>query len=594
MRPIPGVIEADFTLGRLAGPAHLAELDCTITQDTTGEQWTVPCFWRGAERWGARFRPRTAGAYTCTVEGAEPVHVSVERLEDDEAKTAPELQSDGAILRTGGGEPFLWLADTWWFGLSDRISDDEFGALLDRRRQQGFSAIQIVAGLYPEIYSHDPLGDTDGRWPWVPGYFGLDPQWWETADDRIAAITAAGLVPAIVGAWSYYLPEVGAEVMRAHWRQIIARWSALPVVWCIAGEAGLPKYEELSRPDLQQIGADLAAQWREITAYARALDPHHRPVTVHPCPAFHFSSTEVLGGRDLIDLVWLQTGHADRMSVPDSLAALDREVATEPMRPVVNSEVCYEGIAGGSDAPLQRFLFWSHLLSGAAGHTYGAQGLWGFRHLADDGPGAFWGSASWQAAAALPGAAYVGIGARVLRDLRWHELRPRPDIVSPRGTADDRFGPYAAASDRLAVVYFPPTSLRLSGTGLGDYGSAALRLDEGRWSVRYRRPAHRSGDRHPAGHRRRLGPAAHQPRQRVADAGGLGIDLRADRRSLTGHRPVSGLRRAGIAILTGCSMPKSWGRAASCSSARETSAGHRLPSGCCRPGSRPPPGPAPG
>lgn len=485
------VLETEFALDIPADAAHLTQVNCAISHDESGHRVTVPCFWRGGRRWAARARVSATGEYTCEVRGAEPRQVHVDSLAEIgagasvDAGAAPQLRADGAILRTTDGEPFLWLADTWWFGLTDRVSDDEFAALLARRREQGFSVVQIVAGLYPEIYSHDPLGDTEGRWPWLRDYTALDPQWWEAADARIAAITAAGLVPAVVGAWSYYLPEVGPEVIRAHWRQIIARWSALPVVWCVAGEAGLPTYDDLARPDVQEVGAELAGRWREVTAYVRELDPHHRPVTIHPCPAFHFSSTEVLGGRDLIDLVWLQTGHADRMSVPDSLAVIDREVAAAPTRPVINSEVCYEGIAGGSDAPLQRFLFWSHLLSGAAGHTYGAQGLWGFRDRADDGPGAFWGGASWRQAAELPGAAQVGHGAAVLRRLPWHELRPRQDLVRPHASPDDRFGPYAAASETHAVVYFPPTSLRVSGPGLADYGSAALQLDDGDWTVRY-------------------------------------------------------------------------------------------------------------
>ena len=118
----------------------------------------------------------------------------------------------------------------------------------------------------------------------------------------------------------------------------------------------------------------------------RALDGYRNLRTVHPCPAFaHFSSTDAIGDADDLDLIWLQTGHADRSSVPDSLAALERELAAEHGLPVINSEVCYEGIAGGSAATVQRFLFFSHLLSGAAGHTYGAQGLWAFRRAEDRG-----------------------------------------------------------------------------------------------------------------------------------------------------------------------------------------------------------------
>src|SRR6218665_2207593 len=47
----------------------------------------------------------------------------------------------------GGGTPFLWLGDTWWHGLGDRVTDGEFSELARHRAAQGFNAVQIVAGL---------------------------------------------------------------------------------------------------------------------------------------------------------------------------------------------------------------------------------------------------------------------------------------------------------------------------------------------------------------------------------------------------------------------------------------------------------------
>ncbi len=51
-----------------------------------------------------------------------------------------------------------------------------------------------------------------------------------------------GFTPCIVGAWGYFMPWMGVEKMKAHWRYLIARYGALPVVWCAAGEANLPWY----------------------------------------------------------------------------------------------------------------------------------------------------------------------------------------------------------------------------------------------------------------------------------------------------------------------------------------------------------------
>src|SRR5690606_15210852 len=109
----------------------------------------------------------------------------------------------------------------------------------------------------------DPLGNLAGVWPWTEGYADVEPRWWDAADARIATIIRSGLVPTIVGAWSYYLLELGPERMERHWREIIARWSALPVVWCVAGEAGLMKYEDIATAGKAGATA-LARQWREV------------------------------------------------------------------------------------------------------------------------------------------------------------------------------------------------------------------------------------------------------------------------------------------------------------------------------------------
>ena len=44
--------------------------------------------------------------------------------------------------------------------------------------------------------------------------------------------------------------------------------------------------------------------------------------------------------------------------------------------PVLVGEVCYEGILEASRQEVERFMFWTSILNGAAGHTYGANGIW--------------------------------------------------------------------------------------------------------------------------------------------------------------------------------------------------------------------------
>ena len=138
----------------------------------------------------------------------------------------------GPRLAHADGRPFLWLGDTWWFGLGNRISDDEFVALAHRRAEQGFSVVQIVAGLHVDVDPFHPLGNSAAGWPWTEGFGAINPQWWDDADRRIAALVDAGLVPCIVGGWGYYLQFMSDAQMQEHWRNVIP--AGAPIPWSSA------------------------------------------------------------------------------------------------------------------------------------------------------------------------------------------------------------------------------------------------------------------------------------------------------------------------------------------------------------------------
>ncbi|MFC0529316.1 apiosidase-like domain-containing protein [Phytohabitans kaempferiae] len=457
---------------------------CSVT-GPDGAAVEVPAFVGADGRVRARVRNSGAGHYRFAFDGGAPVGVDAPAVPSGPRQ--PTVRPGERVLRDEAtGEPFPWLADTWWFAFSDRADDAGFAELADLRRRQGYTVVQLVAGLYPETTGFSAQSATGGVWSWTPGYGHPDPRWWDAADARLGTLVAAGLTPAVVGAWSYYLLDLGDERMRRHWREVVARWSALPVVWCVAGEVGLPHYSDLFADDIADRVDDLLGRWAAIGAGVRELDPYRRPLTYHPCPAFeHLTTLDAMGGRAVADFVWMQTGHADRSSVVPSLRALARARAARPPLPVINSEVCYEGIAAGSSAALQRMLFWSHLLSGAAGHTYGAQGLWAFAEGKPEDPGYVWGAVDWRTAAGLPGAAQTGVGGRLLDGLSWWEHRPWQSGVEPAAGEDRPFLPYCAGSADERVVYVPANSFREPTIGISlDLQRLLLReLAAGRWTV---------------------------------------------------------------------------------------------------------------
>ena len=245
------------------------------------------------------------------------------------------------------------------------------------------------------------------------------------------------------------------DKVKKHWRYLVARWSAYPVVWCLAGEGTMPYYLSKTKEqdaEVQKHGLT------ELARYVRTIDPHHHPITIHPPSA----ARECVDDPSVIDFDMLQTGHSDRASVPNTIETIQRELAASPRMPVLIGEVCYEGIQEASRQEVQRFMFWSALLSGTGGHTYGANGIWQVntreKPYGLSPHGHSWGGPPWDVAAALPGSGQLGMAKALLMRYSWWKLEPRPELIEPRWSKEDYWKPFAAQIPGEAVFAFTPAS----------------------------------------------------------------------------------------------------------------------------------------
>jgi hypothetical protein len=263
----------------------------------------------------------------------------------------------------------------------------------------------------------------------------------------------SGLIPCLVGSWGYFLPWMGIEKMKQHWRNLVARYGAYPVIWCLAGEGSMPYY--LSRDkDIEKVF--LKNGWTEIAIYLRQIDPFQHPVTIHPVS----SSRDTLSDDSVLDFDMLQTGHGDRSSLSNTVRLVQKDYARRPHMPVINGEVCYEGIGGGCHQDVQRLMLWACILNGAAGHTYGANGIWQFNTREKPyGPsphGMSWGNLPWEDAYQLPGSKQLGMAVKLLKRYKWWRIEPHPEWVEPHFTEFDYLKPYAAGIiGELRIFYFP-------------------------------------------------------------------------------------------------------------------------------------------
>lgn len=475
--------EWSWTSGKqYSDPFNQLDVDAIVTLPS-GIEERVPAFWAGESTWRVRYAPPVPGLYhvrsVSTDTANRDLHGQTLSLDVQSYSGNNSHYKHGALkvapdarhFQHADGTPFFWLGDTWWMALCKRLSwPDGFETLTADRVRKGFTMVQIVAGLYPDMEPFDDRGANEAGYPWERDFARINPAYFDMADVRIQHLADHGLAACIVGFWGYFIPRMGMEKVKKHWRYLIARWSAYPVVWCLAGEGTMPYY--LSKTPEQDAETQKHGL-TELARYVRATDPHHHPITIHPSS----SARLCVDDPSVLDFDMLQTGHSDRQSVPSTIETVNGSLAASPKMPVLIGEVCYEGIQEASRQEVQRFMFWSSLLSGTAGHTYGANGIWQVntreKPYGLSPHGHSWGGPAWDIAAQLPGSGQLGLAKALLTRYSWWKLETRPDVIEPRWSKQDYWKPFAAEIPGEVILAFTPASY--SGASFHNLKAASYR-----------------------------------------------------------------------------------------------------------------------
>ncbi len=439
------------------------ELSLYATIENAKQSWKVPVFWSGDNNWCIRFAPPNTGRYKLITYCTDQTNTDLHRQEiyfDVEDTSKPKkypptltINQQTSTLQTESKKPFLWLADTWWMGLSDRlVYPHDFHTLTQDRKEKGFNVIMLVAGLYPDMDAFDKRAANKIGFVWEEGFERINPAFFDEADKRIEHLVSEGFTPCIVGAWGYYLLKMGEEKMRRHWEYLIARWGAYPVVWCAAGEAIMPYY--LSKTPNEDKKRQKEG-WTKIVRFIKDTDPFKRPITIHPTEV----SREQITQPELLDFELLQASHNGYESIFRGIKLIENSRKKEPKMPVIMGEINYEGIIHDTGAEMQRFAFWSSMLGGACGFSYGANGIWQVN--TPDKPfgasphGGCWGNAPWQEAMEQKGSYQIGLAKKLLQTLPWEQMEPKPEWITPLKGSLDRDTPHIAGiEEQLRIVYF--------------------------------------------------------------------------------------------------------------------------------------------
>jgi hypothetical protein len=468
------VIEFSFySTKKYKDPFNEIELDVIFT-NPEDKEYKIPAFWSGNNVWRVRFAPPATGEYKfishCSLDSDDGLNKQEGKIIVSEYSGSNKLFKHGRLktgkdsrfIRHEDGSPFFWLADTWWFALAKRTGWPEiFKIITEDRKRKGFTVIQLVAGRYPDFGKGlNKFEANEAGYIWNEDITSINPDYFEMADLKIFWLIQSGIVPCIAGSWGYHLPWMGIEKMKKHWRYLIARWAAYPVVWMVAGEANL-QYYFTEKEKIEEAVNFQKEGWKEVTEFVKNLDPYKNPATLHPSPQPGnecFSSRDILKNPELFDIDIMQTSHHGKEILELTLEKVQKEIDSSPIKPVINGEVCYEGLMGTNWQETQRFLFWTHILKGCAGFSYGAEGIFEFRtedenYIGDTGR---WGTTLWDEALSFKGSYQIGLGKTFLENFEWDKFEQHPEWITPNWTEGNIYLPHCAGiPGKVKIIYFP-------------------------------------------------------------------------------------------------------------------------------------------
>lgn len=298
-----------------------------------------------------------------------------------------------------------FLADTWWFGLTGRLTDQQFKELATLRASQGFNAVNIVMGIPPEVGPKNANASSPVGPAWnMKGEF--NPNYLNFARKRIKTLNETGLMAIVYGAWGHQIEWLGEHKMVSWWQEIINKTNDLDVLYSLTGESDIWINEEKKllpdkttddmqttqimpyiHPRLLYIGKRLLnkikapvlnanrpgrqKKWSTVLEKVDALT--NKPIIMHVVPGM--TSEQAVNNPNLLDAITVQTGHDP--NTKNLLWQIPKEsLEKNPSKPFINLEPWYEGILGKFETDDQLYAYWVSMMSGSWAYTYGAHGIW--------------------------------------------------------------------------------------------------------------------------------------------------------------------------------------------------------------------------
>lgn len=461
-------------------------LQVTFTHADSGTRIILDGYWDGGRSWKVRFAPTLSGTWSWRSSSSnsglnnKSGSISVtpptaaERNSNANLRGHLNISSDQRRLEYADGTPFFWIGDTNWHINDDRcgVSNGNFYTYVDNRKAKQFNVIQIQ--YFSRLHYNEggyPVPDNTGEKPGNGDWHPINPNYFQSVDKRMDYLFDQGFVVAGHPRW------ISNDMITLTWAQrimqyLMARYGAYNTIWSLTGEY------QLSRKHSNSL--DSPTQWNQLGNFVQSINPYQHPTTIHPTgggPSYisgwefeDYSSSGEFHNSDWLDINWIQT----YAWIEDVAESIYSDYNKTPVKPVIMAEPAYEFYPSSSwdqqnynqiDGMLSRLQAWSAILNGAAGHTYGAWGVWQFYDPSHPQPGYDGKNAApWSTLLDAEGASDMQHLKTFFEgsDLDWTTLAPRRNRLRVNGKAPswpsrtNFTPPHCAAKDgETYVVYVP-------------------------------------------------------------------------------------------------------------------------------------------
>lgn len=365
-----------------------------------------------------------------------------------------KVSDNGRYLTWADGQPFYYVADTPWQLLAS-LSLPDTKEYIDRRAEQGFTALQLVATPWSfddtaagwdfegeqgqarvNAGGHAPFFDADGAPPEGTADVRFDrpnEAYWQHVDAALAHLAARGMAAYFIPLWaSNFSRHFSEEAHYAIGLTLGKRYrEQANLIWVLGGDearVSVAKYRAMLR----------GLREAEVTQL----------ITMHPRAGR--SSSDHLGGE--LDFHSVQ----DRGEVAGMVRRIQADYRRAPARPTFLCETWYEHDKNGGvfrihrigATPDFRAHYWAARLHGGFGEGYGGWTIW--LNLT-----------TWRQDIEREGAVAIATHMRrILETVDWHDLVPDDEHLALGG--HERVHTARSEASRSAVAYFEePVSVAL-------------------------------------------------------------------------------------------------------------------------------------